>query len=129
MAYIPYADEDYYLNTYNGTAVPEESLDKALRAASRHIDSLTFNRIVGTGIVNLTEFQQEIIREVCCRQADFEYDHADILDSILSSYNINGVSMGFSGSSWNVHVENGVAMQSETYSLLMQTGLCCRIVG
>lgn len=129
MAYTPYADAEYYLETYGGTAVPGEALTKALRDASRHIDTLTFNRIVAAGFGNLTEFQQEVIKETCCRQADFEYEHADILENILASYSINGVSMGFSGSGWNVHTENGVAMKQADYSLLCQTGLCCRIAG
>ena len=129
MSYEPYADTEYYQGAYGGTAIPEEGLAKALREASRHIDTLTFNRIVAAGFGSLTEFQQEVIREACCRQADFEYEHADILENILASYSINGVSMGFSGSGWNVHTENGVAMKQADYSLLCQTGLCCRIAG
>lgn len=126
MAYEPYADSGYYSQVYSGTAIPEESLPRRLLVASRHIDSLTYNRIVGQGILNLTEFQQEIIREVCCRQADFEYENAGILDTILNSYSVNGVSMGFSGQSWNVFTDQGVAMKREDYALLAQTGLTCR---
>lgn len=129
MAYEPYADAEYYHNTYGGASIPADSLAKALTTASRHIDTLTFNRIVGRGFDNLTAFQQDIIKEVVCRQAEFETEHADILESVLSSYSINGVSMGFSGSSWNVHAENGVAMDQNNYALLAQTGLCCRIAG
>lgn len=77
MAYRPYATEDYYLNQYGGEIIPKDILEKALKNASRHIDSLTYNRIVGRGISSLTEFQQEIIREVVCMQADFEYENAD----------------------------------------------------
>ena len=127
MAYEPYATAEYYAETYDGTLIPAAELEKALRRASRHIDTLTFNRIIGYGGISaLTEFQQEIIREVCCMQADFEYENADELSMILSSYSINGVSASF-GSSWNVHVENGVAMQRDLYSQLQQTGLCVRL--
>ena len=125
MAYIPYATaEDYAIHGNNG--IPAEELEKALRRASRHIDSLTYNRIVGRGFSNLTEFQQDTICEVVCRQADFEYENADEISSVLSSYSINGVSAQF-GESWNVFTGAGVAMQRDVYALLCQTGLCCRL--
>lgn len=124
--YEPYVTQDYYLNEYGGTSVPGEQLTKALKTASRHIDSLTYNRIAGQGFSNLTPFQQEVIQEVVCRQADFEYENADEISSVLSSYSINGVSAQF-GSSWNVFTGAGVAMQRDVYTLLCQTGLCCRL--
>ena len=126
MAYEPYASKEYYQNEYQGSIVPEDKLLKALRQASRHIDSLTFNRIVGQGFSNLSRYQQELIREVTCQQADFETENADEIDTILQSYAINGVSAQF-GSSWNVITEQGVAMKRDVYALLSQTGLCCRL--
>lgn len=77
MAYKSYVNADYYLNRYEGDIIPEEELSKALKKASRHIDSLTYNRIVSQGFLNLTEYQQDIIKEVICEQADFEYENAD----------------------------------------------------
>lgn len=121
-----YVTESYYINTYGGRTVPEENLKSALHQASRHIDSLTYNRIVGRGFSNLTEFQQEVIREVVCMQADFEYENADEINNVLSSYSINGVSMSF-GSSWNVFTDKGIAMKRDVYTMLCQTGLCCRL--
>lgn len=126
MAYTTYADQEYYLTVYKGTAIPEEELERALRQASRHIDSLTFNRIVGYGFQGLTGFQQELIREVVCQQAEFEYENADEINTVLSGYSINGVSAQF-GNSWNVFLEKGVAMKRDVYALLCQTGLCCRL--
>lgn len=126
MAYEPYVTPEYYKDTYKGSTVPEEELSKALRLASRHIDSLTYNRIVGRGFSHLTSFQQEIIREVVCQQADFEVENADEINTILSSYSINGVSAQF-GSSWNVFTDKGVAMKRDVYALLCQSGLCCRL--
>lgn len=127
MTYEPYVDTGYYLEIYHGTVVPEDDLDKILRQVSRHIDSLTYNRIVGRGFSNLSEFQQEVIREVVCQQADFEYENEDEINTILSSYSINGVSAQF-GSSWNVFTDKGVAMKRDVYTLLAQTGLCCRLL-
>ena len=126
MAYVSYVTPGYYKETYKGSIVPEEERERALRQASRHIDSLTYNRIVGWGFSNLTEFQQEVIQEVVCLQADFEHENADEINTILSSYSINGVSAQF-GSSWNVFMDKGVAMKRDVYAQLSQTGLCCRL--
>ncbi len=126
MAYEPYVTPEYYQKEYGGSIVPEDDLKKALRQASRHIDSLTYNRIVGRGFSALTEFQQDIIREVVCQQADFEIENEDEINTILQGYSINGVSAQF-GSSWNVFTDKGVAMKRDVYALLCQTGLCCRL--
>ncbi|MGM0238513.1 hypothetical protein [Enterococcus sp. AZ103] len=120
-----YADEDFYKNKYLGKVT--DDLERKLRQAQRHIDSLTFNRIVGKGFSNLTSFQQTLIKEVICLQVDFEDENQDLLDSVVSSYSINGVSMNF-GDSWNVVVQSGIAMQRSTYELLNQTGLTRRVI-
>ena len=121
MAYIPYATSADYAQYGSGNIQPEE-LDQILHNASRQIDSLTFNRIVGKGFDNLTDFQQEIITESCCKLADFLHDNADLLGSAFSSYSVNGVSMSFGGVA--VTVINGVPVSREIYSLLCQSGLC-----
>lgn len=124
MAYTPYATIEEY-----NALFPEgpEMTEAELRAASRHIDSLTFNRIVDAGFENLTPFQQDIIKETVCKQAVFEAENADMIDSVLSSYSINGVSMQF-GDSWNVFTDEGVAIRRDLHAFLKQTGLCCRIL-
>lgn len=126
MPYESYATPEYYRNAYLGSIIPESEQAAALRQASRHIDSLTYNRIVGRGFSNLAAFQQDIIQEVVCQQADFEHENADEINTILSSYSLNGASVQF-GSSWNVYTDKGVAMKRDTYALLSQTGLCCRL--
>ena len=126
MRYEPYATPEYYTDTYGGTLILENDIERALQIASRHIDSLTYNRIVGRGFSSLTQFQRDIIQDVVFQQADFETENADEINSILSSYSINGVSAQF-GSSWNVFTDKGVAMKRDLYALLCQTGLCCRL--
>nr|DAG70460.1 MAG TPA: Head Tail Connector Protein [Caudoviricetes sp.] len=126
MSYEPYASPGYYQGKYEGTLIEDDNLKKTLVQASRHVDSLTYNRIVGRGFSNLTQFQQDIIKDVVCQQADFETENADEINSVLSSYSINGVSAQF-GSSWNVFTDKGVAMKRDLYALLCQTGLCCRL--
>lgn len=125
--YQTYADAAYYRETYGGDVIPEKEREKALRKASRHIDSLTYNRIVGRGFNHLSEYQRDIIRECCCEMAEFEYDNADVIDSVLQSYAINGVSMNF-GESWNVKVESGIAVRKDIYANLQSTGLTSRIL-
>ena len=105
--------------------VPSAAIVKALRDASRQVDTLTFNRIVAKGFDKLTPFQQEIIKEVVCKHAEFLYENADAISSILDSYAINGVSMKF-GTGFNVRMEGGLPILSTVYSLLEQTGLCWR---
>ena len=107
------------------TGIPTTDIARYLKDASRNVDTLTFNRIVARGFDRLTDFQQTLVQEVVCKQAEFLYNNNDAISSILSSYSINGVSMQF-GTGFNVVVENGVPMQSNVYSLLEQTGLCWR---
>lgn len=128
MAYEPYITVDDYEEIFSGNVIPKDELQKYLRQASRHIDTLTYNRIVGRGFSNLTTFQQEIIKEVVFIQAEFEYENKDIFDMVLQGYSINGVSMNFGGNSWNVKVEKGIPIRRDVYEMLSQTGLCCRLV-
>ncbi len=123
-----YADFEYYKNTYKGN-LEESDAEKALKQAERHIDALTFNRIVDKGFNNLTEFQQGIIKECECLMADWEEENADYINSMLSSYSLNGASMSFTGNSAGATVVNGIAVSRDIYSHLKKCGLCCRSLG
>ena len=125
MSYKPYADEDYYTNVYGGKTIPtDDNMKKYLEKASREIDTMTFNRIVGIGFDNLTEFQQEIVQKVNCQLADFEYENQDLLNSVLSSYSINNIKMDFATNE-TISKINGVIIPNDIYRLLEQTGLTC----
>ena len=121
-----YASKEQYLSEHR--IIPDEQIEKRLKQAGRHIDSLTFNRIKSIGFDNLTEFQQAIIIDVCCDMADFEYENEDMINCVLQNYSINGVSMQF-GSSWNVMIQSGIAIKRDTYRILCQTGLCSLSLG
>lgn len=125
MVYVPYVDSKYYENEYKGATLSAEALDKALKEASRRIDTLTYNRIVAKGFENLTLFQQEIIKETVCKLVDFYEENKSQLESYVDSYSINGVSLKFGGTP-NLRVENGVYIPTEIYNFLSQTGLTCR---
>lgn len=102
--------------------IPAEDAMRYIHSASRHIDTLTFGRIRKIGFDNLSEFQRDIIKEATALLTQFEYENSDMLNSILQNYSINGVSMTF-GEGWNIKVKNGVAVNTDIYNLLSQSGL------
>lgn len=122
-----YADKEYYTETYGGSLIGEEELTRQLNKASRQIDTLTFCRIREIGFERLTAFQQDQIQYVTCLLADFIYEDRDELESMLSSYGINGVSMTFSNGV-NVTKVQGVMIRTDIYAELEKTGLCCRMI-
>ncbi len=121
-----YADKDYYQSQYKGSSLSsKDELNKYLQEATDDVNTLTFNRIVRKGFDNLTNFQKNIIQRVCCQFADFKFENADVIESILSSYSINGVSQSF-GNNLNVKIIEGIAIPFRLYKLLGQTGLTCK---
>ena len=127
MALASYAEQEYY-EKISGV-ITTDDLERRLYIASRHSDTLTVSRIVARGFENLTEFQKDVVRLVVCKQADFEAENESLINSVLSSYSINGVSMGINAGGWNVTVQDGVIMRADNYAMLEQTGLCCRRLG
>ena len=123
--YTGYVTAQQY-QTLGYSSIPAEQLTRFLIDASRNVDTLTFNRIVAIGFDNLTDFQKEIIQEVVCKQADFLYANADAIASVIDAYTINSVSMRF-GTGFAVRMEGGIPVMGTVYSLLEQTGLCCRL--
>ena len=122
---MPYANKEYYRNQYYGTELDDGIVEKYLKLASNDIDALTFNRIRDVEFDNLTDFQQNTIKDVICRLAEFKFLNKELLDNFLSSYSINGVTMNFE-KSWNVKIIGEVVITKNLYSLLEQTGLTCR---
>lgn len=115
-----YITSEDYLKLY--TVLPEK-FDQLAYKASRIIDTLTYNRIISQGFENLTDFQQSIVKDCCCEIVQFYDDNVDVLENILNSYAINGVSMQFDYNS-SITVVNGCAIRRSTYSRLVSTGLC-----
>lgn len=109
---------------YFGTVINEDDLLPMLIKASRNIDTITFNRIVAKGFDNLTGFQREVIKEATVQLAEWIYENQEDLSSIFGGYSINGVSVNYANAPGIVQV-NGVAVPTEVYDLVAQTGLCC----
>ena len=120
-----YADWAYYSGTYGGAASEEEITPK-LAAANDACDALTFSRINAIGWDGLTPLQQDCVRRFCCIQADFLLENADAVDSAMTRYAINGVSMEFGNASLYT-VRNGVAVSNRAMAVLSQSGLASLI--
>ena len=125
---MQYVDKAYYKDTYNGIILTEGNADRYLTIASRQVNTICRGRIEGMGFDSLSSFRKSSIQDVICRQAEFLYQNESMLETYLSSYAINGVSMQF-GQAWNLHVEGGIAMPEELYQTLLRTGLCYRGFG
>ena len=123
---MSYADATYYKDIYLGTLIPDDHRDKALKDASRDIDSLTYNRITSAGFNNLTDFQKNIIKEVTCLHADFIHQYGDFLDSPISGYGAGSTSVSLKASS--VAGQNGISTSKQVYAMLRQTGLMTRLI-
>ena len=92
-----------------------------IRSVCEDVNTLTFNRI--TDYFALTKFQRDTLLRVCSRFLRFKIDNAELLDSALRSYGINGVSMSFDDAA--VKRIGGVIVPGDVYALLRQTGLTC----
>lgn len=88
-----YVNKEYYLDTFEGTTIPEDEIDKYLKLAQEKIDDITYNRIVGIGFDNLTDFQKECVRKAICYQA--EYYSVNGINSLsnVSSYSVLDISI------------------------------------
>ena len=118
---MAYVDVDFY-NEYSGEVT--EGLERKLEKASDQIDSLTYNRIVGIGFNNLTQFQQDRIKKAICLHVDFTEQYGEYINSPLSGFSAGSISVSFNSDT--VKCINGVNTSSEVYNLLKQTGLTCR---
>lgn len=126
-----YADVHYYMN-YSGAwaegdqYAKEPALDHCLCLASDAVDALCYGRIRKVGFDNLTEFQQGKVKKAVCLHAKFLLTYGDLLDSPLSSYGINGVSMSFDAS--KVVTQGGVTTNQAVMQQLRQSGLATRLI-
>lgn len=118
---MSYVDSTYYKESFGGTIIPEDSLIRKLERASDQVDTLTYNRIVGIGFDNLTEFQKDKIKKAICIHADFIEQYGSYIDTPLSSFSAGSTSVSF-----NTNKVNGITTTQEVLNYLKQTGLTCR---
>ncbi|MGG7215294.1 hypothetical protein ACQPUY_17070 [Clostridium nigeriense] len=118
---MSYVDSTYYEMSFGGTIIPEDSIDIKLERASDQIDTLTYNRIVGIGFDNFTEFQKDKVKKAVCIHAEFIEQYGSYIDMPLSSFSAGSVSVSF-----NAQRINGITTTQEVLNYLKQTGLTCR---
>lgn len=121
---MAYATLDDY--TKLGLSGDESTITPLLEQASDAVDALCYGRIRRIGFNDLTGFQQEKVKKAVCYHAAFLYAHGDLLNSPLSSFGINGVSMSFDAS--KVVTQGGVTTNQAVMQQLRQSGLVTRLI-
>lgn len=121
-----YADIIYYRNNFMGKFDgTDEDLLRLLNIASRKIDSVTFNRVVGIGFENLTDYQRERLRQACCFQADFMAENGfDGGNVEVSGYSVADIRVSLNNNAVS-KAQRGRFSQI-AYELLELSGLMCR---
>lgn len=126
-----YANKEYYSNTFDGKILTEEDIEKYLKLAQEKIDSITYNRIVGIGFENLTEFQKEKVKEAMCYQAEyiFKNGYNNENNSEVVSYGVLDISVSIKNKDIK---EKTIAekknMSEIAYDLIHKTGLDRKIL-
>lgn len=115
-----YSTVEFYQENY-GTITDTTEIAKQLNNASRIIDILTYNRLRAVYPEKCSEWEIEILSEVCCEIADFYYTNGKDLTTLLNKYSLNGVSMEWGKANANIDVINGITILRTTYSKLNQT--------
>lgn len=118
---MSYVDSTYYRETFGGSILTEEHIENKLDRSSDQIDTLTYNRIIGKGFDNITEFQQDKVKKAICIHAEFIEQYGSYIDMPLSGFSAGSISVSF-----NAQKINGITTTQEVINLLKQTGLTCR---
>lgn len=119
-----YVDEDYYSNTFNGSKLPDDDIEKYLELAQEKIDSITFNRIVRIGFDNLTDFQKEKVRKAICYQAEYILENGTETNDI-ASYSVLDINVSVGNKKTTASLNN---MSEVAYDLIHKTGLDGRLL-
>ena len=118
---MAYADATYYKDTFLGNTIPDDRLSNKLERASDQVNSLTYNRIIGIGFDNLSEFQKDKVRKAVCLHAEFIEQYGEYIDMPLSGFTAGSTTVNFNGNKIN-----GVTTTQEVLNYLKATGLTCR---
>lgn len=120
-----YVSEEYYSNEFDGNLIPDDEIEKYLKLAQEKIDSITYNRIVAIGFNNLTNFQQEKIRDAICYQAEYIYTNGynDENNRNVSSYSVLDISVSVDNSNNNKTIAQKENMSEMAYDYVHKTGL------
>ena len=117
-----YADDNYYLDTFEGNKIPDDDVKKYLELAQEKIDSITFNRIVRIGFDNLTDFQKEKVQKAMCYQAEYIFENGTETSNI-ASYSVLDINVSVGNKNTPASLNH---MSEIAYDLIHKTGLDCR---
>jgi len=122
-----YADSEYYFNTFKGSKLTPDNVDKYLQEASEKIDSITFNRIVGIGFDNLTKFQKDKIQMAVCYQAEYIFENGFNNENKpdVASYSVLDISVSVDSNKTKTMADKE-CMSEQAYDLIKKTGLASR---
>ena len=118
-----YVDEEYYSDTFEGAKIPDDDIKRYLELAQEKIDSITYNRIVGIGFNNLTEFQKEKISKAICYQAEYIFENGfnNENNGNIASYSVLDISVNVDASKRTQAQK--LNMSEIAYDLIHKTGL------
>lgn len=119
---MKYVTAEYYTEIYGGKLISED-LERKLNKAEREINHLCFGRIEGRGFDNLTEFQQEYIRQAVCLQADYIEQYGSYINSPLKGYSAGSTKVEMANVTYG-----GISTTEEVINLLEDTNLRCRVL-
>ena len=88
-----YVNEEYYIENFGGYKIEAVEVNEYLKLAQEKIDDVTFNRIVGIGFDNLTDFQKECVSKAICYQADYYFENGINSLSNVSSFSVLDISI------------------------------------
>jgi len=116
---MPYADYNYYADTYNGT-MPEEDFNRLSRQASAYLDQITFGR---TGRIH-PEPVQTRIKDACCAVVDVMKKKED--GGELTSQTVGPWTKHFAGSGKTLDQQqyNAALLYLGTTGLMYRGGGC-----
>lgn len=116
-----YVTPEEYLKEHN--LISQEELERTLSKAEREIDHLCFGRIKGKGFDNLTPYQQNLIKEAVCLQAEYDKQYGYMLNMPMKSYKVGSTNVDLADIRFN-----GISSTQEIINLLEDTGLRCLVL-
>jgi len=119
---MSYADYEYYRDIFGGN-MDEKEANKFLKEASFEIDNICYGRIKHTGFNNLTEYQQELVKQAVCYRAEFISKYAEYLNMPITGFSAGDISMSFKSEN---ETDIGIYADKRTIEYLARTGLSSR---
>lgn len=121
-----YVNKEYYIDTFKGSILTENDIDKYLKLAQEKIDDITFNRIVKIGFDNLTDFQRDCVSKAICYQAEYYFANGINSLSGVSSYSVLDVSINVDSTQQTEAQKKDI--DEFAYMNIIKSGLASRLL-